>query len=416
VTSLYEANRPSRFWRILDQQVAPASWSAAAGAAALQLPPAARRDGDAIDDLLKNTLGEGQFGSNHWRLPATIRLYYAVKPLIPKALSRRLRRIRNASVMPGALEWPIEPRFVGFQFDLLRNALLGIGSREASFIHFWPYGHRFAFVLTHDVETAAGQAHARAVAELETRYGFRSSFNFVAEGYPLDYALIDDLRSGGFEIGVHGVKHDGKDFRSESGFMRRAERINRHLQQLGAVGYRSPLTHRNPALMQALDIEYDSSFFDTDPHEPIAGGSMSIWPYRLGRFIELPYTLVQDHTLAAVLGETTPRLWVDKVDYLEANCGMALLNSHPDYLREPTNWSIYERFLQAMAARRSRYWHAVPRDVARWWRWRTEATSVESLDGAVQATATINDGPGVAISLPSGSGNQFEVEPMLARA
>ncbi len=422
MTSLYEANRPSRFWRLLDQQVAPASWSAAARAAALQLPPSARRDGDDIDALLNNTLGEGQFGSDHWRLPAAIRFYYAVKPLVPRALSRRLRQVRGAAGQPATLGWPIERRFADFQFELLRNVVLGAGEREASFIHFWPFGYQFAFVLTHDIETAAGQAKARAVATLEARYGFRSSFNFVAEGYPLDHGLIEDLRSNGFEIGVHGVKHDGKDFRSESGFMRRADRINRHLQQLGAVGYRSPLTHRNPAWMQALEIEYDSSFFDTDPHEPIAGGSMSIWPYRLGRFIELPYTLVQDHTLTAVLGETTPRLWLDKVDYLEANCGMALLNTHPDYLREPSNLSLYERFLQAMAARRSRYWHALPREVARWWRWRMEATSIESLEGAFEAIATVSDAPtrsggtGVIISLPSPPRKVLEVEPMLARA
>ena len=31
--------------------------------------------------------------------------------------------------------------------------------------------------------------------------------------------------------------------------------------------------------MQALEIEYDLSFFDTDPCEPIPGGTMSIWPF-----------------------------------------------------------------------------------------------------------------------------------------
>ncbi len=60
--------------------------------------------------------------------------------------------------------------------------------------------------------------------------------------------------------------------------------------------------------MQALEVEYDLSFFDTDPYEPIPGGGMSIWLYWIGRFIELPYTLAQDSTLAIVLGEETPRL------------------------------------------------------------------------------------------------------------
>ena len=69
--------------------------------------------------------------------------------------------------------------------------------------------------------------------------------------------------------------------------------------------------------MQALEVEYDSSFFDTDPYEPMPGGTMSIWPFFLGHFVELPYTLVQDHTLSVILGERTPRLWLDKVDFIE---------------------------------------------------------------------------------------------------
>jgi hypothetical protein len=209
------------------------------------------------------------------------------------------------------------------------------------------------------------------VADLEESSGFRSSFNFVPERYPLDLVLIEDLRGRGFEIGVHGLRHDGKLFSSRSEFMRRAERINGYLQELDAVGFRSPLTMRNPEWMQALQIEYDLSFFDTDPYEPMPGGTMSIWPFILGRFVELPYTLAQDCTLTVVLGETTPRLWLQKVDFIERYCGMVLVNTHPDYLSDPLTWKIYSDFLQAMR-RRGGYWHALPRDVARWWRARTD--------------------------------------------
>jgi hypothetical protein len=90
---------------------------------------------------------------------------------------------------------------------------------------------------------------------------------------------------------------------------------------------------------------------------------MSIWPFEIGRFIELPYTLVQDYTLTAVLGETTPRIWLEKVDFIESFSGLALLNSHPDYLREPASWNLYEQFLQAMQRRAGSYWHAPSKDV-----------------------------------------------------
>src|SRR5439155_1741248 len=120
---------------------------------------------------------------------------------------------------------------------------------------FWPLGRPFAFALTHDVETAEGQAFVRTVADLDASYGFRSSFNFVAEDYPLDKDLIDELRERGFEIGLHGLRHNGKTFRSHTDFLRQAKRINHHLRSLKAVGFRTPLTHRHPGWMQALDIE-----------------------------------------------------------------------------------------------------------------------------------------------------------------
>jgi hypothetical protein len=108
----------------------------------------------------------------------------------------------------------------------MRQLLIITGQQSMSYRSFWPDGQRFAFVLTHDVETEEGQARVRAVANLDKSFAFRSSFNFVPERYPLDYGLIEDLRRQGFEIGVHGLRHDGKLFNSHAGFMRRAERIN----------------------------------------------------------------------------------------------------------------------------------------------------------------------------------------------
>lgn len=125
--------------------------------------------------------------------------------------------------------------------------------------------------------------------------------------------------------------------------------------------------------MQALDIEYDLSFFDTDPFEPIPGGTMSIWPFSIGHFIELPYTLVQDYTLTSILKETTPRIWLEKVDFIEKYHGMALVNTHPDYLKSKLTWDVYHEFLNDMK-RRHCCWHALPCEIARWWRLRSTAS------------------------------------------
>ena len=391
--ALYESNTPGIFWRFLSQpEPSAADWSSAIQSAAIHLPEAVRERADDVETLLDLTLGEGQFGSEHWRLRKGLRLYYAVKPLLPRWSTRRLRRLHGPWTDPRVhLGWPIEDRYVRFQWELARQVMLQQERTALPFIHFWPQGHRYAFVLTHDVETAAGQDRALELAELDASYGFRSSFNFVPEEYRLDHGIVAELRGRGFEVGVHGLQHDGKLFSSQPEFLRQARRINRYLKALQATGFRAPLMHRNPEWMQALDIDYDLSFFDTDPHEPIPGGTMSIWPFTIGRFIELPYTLVQDYTLTSVLRETTPRLWLEKVDFIRDYCGMALLNTHPDYLVSSRTRRVYVDFLGAMRARAD-YWHALPGDVAGWWRARAKVATPAALQGAVQGTVELSQG------------------------
>ena len=383
---LYAENHPQSFWRLLTEPApSEALWAAAVHAAAAVLPPAARVAGADIDRLLFNTLGEGQFGPNHWQLSPPRQAYYMVKPLIPRPVTRGLRRLCRGSTARSLLGWPIEERYARFQWQVVRELLKLTGRHTLSHIHFWPEGRPFAFAITHDVETGEGQRFVRAVADLDASYGFRSSFNFVPEGYRLDWRLFDELQNRGFEVGIHGLNHDGKGFRSYDEFMRRAERINHYLKALGVVGFRAPLMHRNPAWLQALDIEYDLSFFDSDPYEPMPGGTMSPWPFMMGRFVELPYTLVQDHTLTEVLRESTPNLWLQKVDFIRDYNGLALVITHPDYLRSAKTWQVYADFLRAMRDIGD-FWHALPREVARWWRGRATAESVITLAGGVSRT------------------------------
>ena len=257
---------------------------------------------------------------------------------------------------------------------LLKNSNLN----DVPYIEFWPNGNLYALVLTHDIETDSGQKLVKQMMDLEYNLGFRSSFNFVPERYELDFDLMEELRKKGFEIGIHGLKHDGKLFRSKIEFEKRAIGINHYLNELKATGFRAPLTHRQPEWMQTLEIEYDLSFFDTDPFEPIPGGTMSLWPFEIGKFIELPYTLAQDYTLFEVMGEKTPRIWLEKVEFIKRYHGMVLINTHPDYLANNIIWDSYVEFLHKIKSRGG-YWHALPREVARWWRLRSQAVSPSSL-------------------------------------
>src|SRR5712691_10717951 len=303
LTHLYAANTPAAFWQLLvEPRISQEEWASAVQAAASVLPLKSALSNEDPDDILSSVLGEEVFGPTHWQLSRAKRFYYALKPFVPRQFGILLRRYyRRQQETDFALGWPIEDRYVRFQFNCVQNVLRQRGLDAVSYVNFWPCNYRFALTLTHDIETEQGFDFVRTVADLEERLGFRSSFNVVPERYPIDHKLLSELRQRGFEIGVHGLRHDGKLFSSRRAFEQSAEKINRYLHEWEAVGFRAPYMHRNPEWLQSLKVEYDLSFFDTDPLEPMPGGTMSIWPFSLGSFIELPYTLVQDHTLMVIL-------------------------------------------------------------------------------------------------------------------
>lgn len=299
---------------------------------------------------------------------ALMSAYYALKPALPRALQIRLRRLyarRQAQVEFPA--WPIEPILVDAAHAELRERLAVAGVERVPTISPWPDGRRFAAILTHDVEGEAGARNVRRIVDLERRHGFVSSWNFVAEWYPIEDGLFDHIRACGGEIGLHAIKHDCKLFESRESFEADLPKIHRYLRDWDAVGFRSPATHRNADWMPELGCLYDSSFPDTDPFEPQSGGCCSILPFFLGDLVELPITLVQDHTLWEILQAGSIDLWTGKSDWIAQNHGLVNLITHPDYLDTPARLAQYEEFLVYLSEQEG-CWHALPREVAGWWR------------------------------------------------
>jgi hypothetical protein len=107
---------------------------------------------------------------------------------------------------------------------------------------------------------------------------FRSAFNFIPLKYSIDPALRKRIAERGFDVGVHGLKHDGKLFRSKNIFIKRAKLINEFLNEWGAVGFSSPSMHHNLTWMHYLDIEHATTTFDTDPFEPQPDSLGTIFP------------------------------------------------------------------------------------------------------------------------------------------
>ncbi len=368
--NLWTQNAPNQFW--LCQPDLPAEiWETAIwkSSAVLGLQNSPQDTGA----LLAATLGEGRFGGRAWRLSPPRQVYYGLKPFLPLKLRLMMKATYFKSVpISSNFSWPVDNRYAHFLFEVLRQALLLAGQESIFYRSLWPDGRQFGLTLTHDIETVDGQAFVRKIADLEERMGFRSSFNFVPERYPLDRGLMRDLRARGFEVGVHGLKHDGKLYSSHQEFKRRAKMINRYLEEFGAVGFRSPLMHRNPYWLQELNAEYDLSFFDTDPYEPMPGGVMSVWPFMMGKLVEMPYTLVQDSTLDFILKDESAQRWLQKLEFIRNVHGMALMNTHPDYMARGAGLLRYTEILQALGELRDEFWHGLPCEMARWWRRRAD--------------------------------------------
>jgi len=303
----------------------------------------------------------------HYCIKILTDIYYHLRPVIPRRLQISLRRmiiLRKRLVCSDT--WPIAET----------------AGKPPDGWPGWPEKKQFALVLTHDVETAKGQERCHKLINLEKELGLRSSFNFVAERYKVSAELRHYLESNGFEVGMHGLYHDGKLYKSKEIFQRRAVKINHYLKEWKAVGFRSPSMHNNLEWIHDLNIEYDSSTFDTDPFEPKSEGVGTIFPFLVqgnsvrNGYIELPYTLPQDFTLFVLMKEKTIDIWKQKLDWIAEHGGMALLTTHPDYMNfdggqlsiEEYPAEFYKEFLEYIKSKYDgRYWHVLPRDMANFW-------------------------------------------------
>jgi len=294
-------------------------------------------------------------------------IYYFLKPSIPRRLQVNLRRIRFLFKRKlYTNNWPID-----------ENA-----RKKPDEWSGWPDQKKFALVLTHDVETAKGLDKCYELIKIEERLGFRSSFNFLSEEYKVVPELRHYIINSGFEVGLHGLTHDGRLFKSKKRFQKHAPRINYYLKEWQSVGFRSPSMHHRLDWLHNLNIEYDASTFDTDPFEPQPDGIRTIFPSFVqgnpfGKgYVELPYTLPQDHTLFIIMKERDIDIWKQKLDWIVKNGGMALLLTHPDYMNfkgtklryEEYPAEYYEKFLDYIKVKyKGQYWHVLPREIARYW-------------------------------------------------
>jgi hypothetical protein len=318
------------------------------------------------------------------RLAAPVRktamaAYYRARPLLPRAtqiwMRRRFSRVQARVRFP---RWPIETALHDLHTRLF-GQLTQVAGEPVPFLSPWPNGHTWAFVLTHDVETAVGYEKIRVLRDVELDSGYRSSWNFVPMRYAVDEAVLDELTQQGFEVGIHGLYHDGRDLESLPTLNRRLPAIRHYAERWCAAGFRSPATHRVWDWMPLLGFDYDSSYPDTDPFEPQSGGCCSLLPYFNQNIVELPITMPQDHTVFVILDKPDGRLWVEKAEHIRREGGMALMITHPDYVDHRV-LGAYQSLLRRFADDSSA-WRPLPREISAWWRRRAASRLERTPDG-----------------------------------
>ncbi len=306
--------------------------------------------------------------------------YYALRPLLSVGARKYLQRIAlrgwSNRTFP---EWPVDRTVERILEEQLLQCMKEEGLESLPFIWFWPEGHSSCAIVTHDVETEAGRRFCQELMDVDDAFGIKASFQIVPEKrYVVTSQYLHDIRERGFEINVQDWNHDGHLYRERKEFLRRAGRINQFAEAHAAQGFRGAMLYRNVDWFADLRVSYDMSLPNVAHLDPQRGGCCTVFPYFIGRLIELPVTTTQDYSLFHILGEYSIDLWKRQCNLIMEAHGMMSFIIHPDYLLEGRPLATYRSLLAHLAELRAEQgtWIALPREVNEWWRERSRMSIV----------------------------------------
>jgi len=301
--------------------------------------------------------------------------YYCIRPTLPVSVRRRLQRTWLRGWDKKAFpEWPLD-RTVDRMFERLMSFCVTMHQGvDVPFIWFWPEGMSSCAIMTHDVETVSGLEFAGELMDINDSFGIKSSFQIIPEDrYSATESTLAAIRSRGFEINVHDLKHDGHLFDNRQQFLESAAQINQHARRLGAKGFRSGVLYRNLDWYGAFSFSYDMSVPNVGHLDPQPGGCCTVMPYFVGKLLELPLTTTQDYSLFNILGSYSLDLWREQIARIMEQHGLVSFIVHPDYLNTQKARDSYCSLLSHLASLRSNegLWVTLPGQVDTWWRQRS---------------------------------------------
>lgn len=312
----------------------------------------------------------------NWKSKLVRDAYYLVRPILPVAARKHLQRksLRDWRQIPFP-HWPVDTTVDQFHAELLKSCMKQAGVQEIPFIWFWPEGLSACAIMTHDVEAPAGYRFCDTLMDLNDSFGIKSSFQVVPEKrYEVQGSWLRRIADRGFEVNVHDLNHDGHLFDERQEFLRRAEKINQYGKQFDAQGFRAGVLYRNQDWLNALDFVYDMSVPNVAHLDPQRGGCCTVLPYLVGNLLELPVTCAQDYSLFNILQDYSTALWESQIERILTHNGMASFIIHPDYVIEKKARNTYAQLLAILAQLQKgrKIWLPLPRDVARWWKHRSQ--------------------------------------------
>jgi len=312
-------------------------------------------------------------------------VYYLLRPILPISVRKHLQRARLSGwdkiLFP---RWPVDSTVESLMAHTVSLLLKARQAERVPFIWFWPNGAPAALIMTHDIEASAGRDFSAQLMDIDDSYGIKSAFQVVPEmRYDAHAEFLDVFRQRGFEVNVHDLNHDGALFQKKEEFLRRVEQINRYVKGFGAQGFRAGAMYRNQDWYDAFKFSFDMSVPNVAHLEPQRGGCCTLMPYFIGQILELPLTTTQDYSLFHILGDYSIELWKQQIDLIIKKNGLISFIVHPDYVIEEKARNVYLDLLGHLARTRAdkKVWMALPGEVDRWWRNRSQMQLVRAGNG-----------------------------------
>lgn len=326
------------------------------------------------------------------------KFYYLFRSCLPFPIRRQLQRIyfQDWRELPFPA-WPVDFTVDTLHEELLRLLMEASGVKRLPFIWFWPEVAPGCLTITHDVETSVGRDFTFKLMDLDDAYGFKASYQVIPEKrYQVPDEYVARIRSRGCEFNIHDLNHDGRLYAERTEFARRAVGINSYLRKYGSQGFRAGSMYRRQDWYDVFEFAYDMSVPNVAHLEPLRGGCCTVMPYFIGNILEIPLTTAQDYSLFQILNDYSIDLWKQQIALIRKRNGLMSFLTHPDYLIDEGTRKIYELLLSHLReiASLDNIWVALPGEINRWWRARSQMNLVKegtewAIEGAEKERARV---------------------------